>query len=255
MISGFPTFLLGREDEALGYAHWLSFYKMEDTPTAVSSELEPETSGLSRHHRVGFSTPTYGRWGPQALLPGGIGGSGVTGIFNEGGGAAGYRGNEHIVTAILSPLDSFMAASQASPRAGLRQIGMYHFNSSLLSQKYRLDRPLYWSIVCATGIMGNVTEIPAQFSMKTLLYFDGSGINNAVQNWGILIRSLHGTKQTPNAPIGDTTLSYLGYTTDNGAYYYYNTVSGMNYQQTMLQIKSYADSVKLPYKYWLLDSW
>ena len=42
---------------------------------------------------------------------------------------------------------------------------------------------------------------------------------------------------------------------DNGAYYYYNPEAGKNYQQTMIDVKAYAESVGLPYQYTLLDSW
>jgi len=34
----------------------------------------------------------------------------------------------------------------------------------------------------------------------------------------------------------DFSLRFLGYTTDNGAYYYYNTEPGMNYEETILSI-------------------
>ena len=42
---------------------------------------------------------------------------------------------------------------------------------------------------------------------------------------------------------------------DNGAFYYYNPEAGKNYQQTMIDVKAYAESVGLPYQYTLLDSW
>ena len=53
----------------------------------------------------------------------------------------------------------------------------------------------------------------------------------------------------------DITLQYLGYTTDNGAYYYYNTEDDLNYEETLIKVKKYADKVNLPYRYVLLDSW
>ena len=34
----------------------------------------------------------------------------------------------------------------------------------------------------------------------------------------------------------DDTVNYLGYWTDNGAFYYYNTVEGKNYQDTMMDV-------------------
>ena len=38
-----------------------------------------------------------------------------------------------------------------------------------------------------------------------------------------------------SARRSDVTLQYLGYSTDNGAYYYYNTAPGLNYQETMVR--------------------
>ena len=47
---------------------------------------------------------------------------------------------------------------------------------------------------------------------------------------------------------------YLGYSTDNGAYYYYQTEAGSTYEQTMIDVARYAKKVGLPYRYWLADS-
>ena len=62
-----------------------------------------------------------------------------------------------------------------------------------------------------------------------------------------------------NKPRGshdrDFTLRYLGYSTDNGAFYYYNTEKGKNYEETMIDIQKYSVQKGIPYKYFLLDSW
>lgn len=42
---------------------------------------------------------------------------------------------------------------------------------------------------------------------------------------------------------------------DNGAYYYYQTEPGKNYEDTLIDVKLYADKVGIPYRYVLLDSW
>lgn len=47
----------------------------------------------------------------------------------------------------------------------------------------------------------------------------------------------------------------LGYSTDNGAYYYYQTEPNKTYEQTLYDVKDYADAQGIPYKYVLLDSW
>ncbi len=42
---------------------------------------------------------------------------------------------------------------------------------------------------------------------------------------------------------------------DHGAYYYYKPETGKDYLGTLLDVKQYADTVGIPYKWVLLDSW
>ena len=58
--------------------------------------------------------------------------------------------------------------------------------------------------------------------------------------------------RTDKNPLEDLTINYLGYYTDNGGYYYYNTEHGMNYETTMINI---AHQISLPFHYIQLDSW
>ena len=44
-------------------------------------------------------------------------------------------------------------------------------------------------------------------------------------------------------------LRYLGYYTDAGAYYYYNTEDGMNYDETFEFIRDYVERTKFPIKF------
>jgi hypothetical protein len=52
--------------------------------------------------------------------------------------------------------------------------------------------------------------------------------------------------------LNDITINYLGYYTDNGAYYYYHTETGLNYEETMVSI---SQKISLPFRYIQLDSW
>jgi hypothetical protein len=52
--------------------------------------------------------------------------------------------------------------------------------------------------------------------------------------------------------LNDLTINYLGYYTNNGGYYYYNTSIGENYEQTMIDV---SQQIKLPFHYIELDSW
>ena len=62
-------------------------------------------------------------------------------------------------------------------------------------------------------------------------------------------------KKRSNSHLRDYTLNYLGYSIDNGAYYYYQTEPDKNYEETIIDIKNYVDKENIPVKYILLDSW
>jgi hypothetical protein len=164
----------------------------------------------------GFPSPLFGGWNSTTILPQGIGGTGVNCIFNE----------DASVSVVLSPLNNFMVWSHTSSAPGI----LNH------------------------GIMGNVTEIPAGFNLKTMMYI-GDGINSAMSEWGTLLRDAYDKPDLLSARSRDMTLQYLGLSTDNGAYYYYNTVPGLNYQDTLIEVKKYADAQQIPYAYVLIDSW
>lgn len=48
---------------------------------------------------------------------------------------------------------------------------------------------------------------------------------------------------------------YLGYWTDNGAYYYYNTLPELNYENTMIEMSNYFKYHNIPVRYINYDSW
>ena len=54
---------------------------------------------------------------------------------------------------------------------------------------------------------------------------------------------------------GTSFFSWAGYWTDNGAYYYYNTVPNATYEETLILLKEYFDTEDIPIKYVDLDSW
>ncbi|KAH3797073.1 uncharacterized protein LOC127837128 [Dreissena polymorpha] len=126
-------------------------------------------------------------------------------------------------TLVFSPFNSFMAASF------LHADGNYY-----------------------GGVMGGVSEIPAGYNQDFILYY-ASGINKAFEGWGATLRGYYGKK--PEMQRNDLTITHLGYWTDNGAYYYYNTEPDKNYQQTVLDVKKYINMTGIPYKYFQYDSW
>ena len=72
--------------------------------------------------------------------------------------------------------------------------------------------------------------------------------------WGDALLQNGGAKQRGEWAT-DISTSYLGWTTANGAYYYYNTEPGKNYEQTILDLKTYVDKERIPVRWVLYDSW
>ncbi len=131
--------------------------------------------------------------------------------------------NDNFETVLVSPLDHFMV--------------------SLIGPKERRFQ---------IGLEGDLKSIPAGFDHPVIFYF-GQGMRNSFIGWGDLLLQWHNQKR--EGPYSDVGLSYLGYWTDNGSYYYYKTEPGMNYQDTLLAVKADADRAGVPFRYFQMDSW
>jgi len=104
------------------------------------------------------------------------------------------------------------------------------------------------------GLMGTVTSVPAGHSLEIIVDFSpGAGVNEAMDAWGAKLMARYGKDRSRAA--SDVTTTHLGYSTDNGAYYYYCTEPDKNYEETMLDVYDYAQSAGIPYRHVLLDSW
>eukprot|EP00040_Diaphanoeca_grandis_P001423 m.18491 g.18491 ORF g.18491 m.18491 type:complete len:900 (-) comp12048_c0_seq1:37-2736(-) len=101
------------------------------------------------------------------------------------------------------------------------------------------------------GLSGKIENVPKGFSVETILSL-GAGPNQAVRQWGDVMTRRY-NKSNPRDK--DYTTTHLGYATDNGAYYYKNPEPGKTYQQTLFDVKNYADEQKIPYRHVQLDSW
>lgn len=211
LVSGFPCFTIEDAHEPAGYAHWVSWYY---NTTTVSS-ADPARRNLLV--APGFRTPVLEAWDSASAVPGGVGGTGVTAVFDEKGETA----------VVLSAFENPMVMNHLAPSRGL-----HHY-----------------------GLMGNVSSIPAQFKVQTILYASNQGITHAMHNWGKTLRTYYNKPDASEARKRDLTLQYLGFTTDNGAYYYYHTDNNETYEETLLHVYNYTQEVGLPYKYVLLDSW
>ena len=107
--------------------------------------------------------------------------------------------------------------------------------------------------VLQLGLLGSVTHVPPGYSLKFVSVV-GAGVTDAVLRWGAVLRGHYG-KSAEAGYARDLSLRYLGYGTQNGAYYYYHTDGGRSYEETLLGVAAYARESGIPYRYVLLDSW
>ncbi len=102
------------------------------------------------------------------------------------------------------------------------------------------------------GIQGEITELPKGYSQTFILYF-GKGINKPMEELGDILLEYHGSHR--KSQYADIVCSHLGFWTDNGAYYYYKTEKGMNYEDTLVAVRKYFEQEDIPIKYFNFDSW
>lgn len=224
-----------------GTSHRGDPYSARDS---VSSCFPVISGGHVTSDNVGFlafagdmtgSSYVYGKGmkpsNPYSGFPSGVSGTGPVGFFDSSGTA----------TAVMSSFSQFMAASS-------------QFNTN------GTDAGLHY------GVQGSVTEFPAGYSLSFILsvQLGGGSVNQAFEAWGDKLLGRYNKDRA--VTYRDYALNYLGYSTDNGAFYYYNTegqpagkrgppYEGKSYQDTLIDVKKYADAEGIPYKYVLLDSW
>ena len=99
--------------------------------------------------------------------------------------------------------------------------------------------------------MGSVESIPTE-SLETVVVW-GPNLRAAMERWGEIIR-LYSGKSTGNSH-DDYVSNFLGYWTDNGAYYYYNPLPNLNYEETIIEIQTRLQERDVPVRYINYDSW
>ena len=106
--------------------------------------------------------------------------------------------------------------------------------------------------VLSFGPRGSIASAPAGF-VSGAIVLAGGGIGLTMRSWGEALMRKGGKDK--DAWKADYSLRFLGYTTDNGAYYYYKTEDGKNYEETILDLKAYTVREKVPIRWILYDSW
>eukprot|EP01117_Protostelium_nocturnum_P005067 TRINITY_DN1833_c0_g1_i1.p1 TRINITY_DN1833_c0_g1~~TRINITY_DN1833_c0_g1_i1.p1 ORF type:complete len:782 (+),score=207.18 TRINITY_DN1833_c0_g1_i1:2854-5199(+) len=203
----------------------------QDFPDKVSgtqSHSEPTLSTFPSFSLSGGSMPKLGYTYFHNLWDMGSYGVGINQNFKGGikGGSPLFLFDKELNALVLSPFQNFKVGVQAVASGELR-----------------------------CGIEALVKEVsPAKFKHTTILYA-GQGINDTVYGWGSTLLKRTGKPQFPHSQKDDMTTKYLGYWTDNGAYYYYKTEDGKNYEQTVKDVVDWFKRDKIPVKTFQLDSW
>lgn len=95
------------------------------------------------------------------------------------------------------------------------------------------------------GLVGSVHSVPPGFRHSVLL-LAGQGLARTWRRWGAALSAKHGTTRRE-----DFTSTYLGYQTDNGAYYYYEP----GVADALRGVHEDGLRRGIPYRFAHLDSW
>ena len=106
--------------------------------------------------------------------------------------------------------------------------------------------------VLETGVLGSMYTVPAGFKSESILTFSGDGLTAAMLQWGDALLLRYGRDRATAFEQTQTTTAYIGYSTDNGAYYYVrpdNTIHSPHSTANHLQLCSlvHALAVSLPF--------
>ncbi|MGV9199352.1 MAG: hypothetical protein ACOC4M_11090 [Promethearchaeia archaeon] len=102
------------------------------------------------------------------------------------------------------------------------------------------------------GIHSSINIIPKGFQHESIMVF-GEKIRKNFVHWANILREYNELPKKPLNP--DLPTTYLGYYTDNGSYYYYNTEKGMKAGESLIKVKEYAEENGIPYNHYQIDSW
>ena len=133
--------------------------------------------------------------------------------------------DDHANTAVISPANNFLIARMQG----------------------RLDGGSL-----ASALNKDLRNLPAKFTHETLITL-GPGIHDTLLAWG---KALSSHLRAPRPPIDhDPVQRYLGYWTDNGAFYYYNYDLQKGYAGTLEALADHYREKRIPIRYMQLDSW
>ncbi|MFA6448555.1 MAG: hypothetical protein WCX65_03720 [bacterium] len=105
----------------------------------------------------------------------------------------------------------------------------------------------------AVGLDGELQNLEPGRVTESIVVFSDKGVVDSMNSLGAAMLAESGKK--PLEKNETFFLKYLGYWTDNGAYYYYRTAPGKNYSETLLALGDYLKKENIPARHIQLDSW
>ncbi len=105
----------------------------------------------------------------------------------------------------------------------------------------------------AVGLNGELQKLEPGRVTESIVVFSDKGVVDSMNSLGAALLAESGKKAIDKN--GTFFLKYLGYWTDNGAFYYYRTEPGRNYATTLLDLGAYIKKEGIPVRHLQLDSW
>jgi hypothetical protein len=164
--------------------------------------------------------------------------TGVTGTWEATGGVTSIGGGHG------GPIVLFNASNAALAMSPLSSLMTSHFSFANITKES-----------LGSGLGGMVNDVPAGWTMETVLVSSNS-ITRAMLALGDRLLARGGKTRT--APDADVAISTLGAWTDNGAYYYYNSINNSQpgaMQATVVEVIAYWAKLGLPLRHLMYDSW
>ena len=225
---------------------------------------------------VGDATLGYVSWEGRAFLEGSKGGT-WDGSGGPPGPGMGDGGGPFLVfdemmsdSLVFAPASNFMTVSAGMSKApgasSIVDANAQGANVVAHDETRRFAHPGAGMLSEATpapasdgsfcfGLDAPVESVPAGYSLETIVHL-GTGVNAAMKEWGTTMLDKYKTVRP-----ADFASEWLGFSTDNGAYYYYGwhptatTPDYSNYEDALTGVHGYAAKEDIPYKHVLLDSW
>lgn len=182
---------------------------------------------------VGGTALGYVSWEGRAFLEGSHGGTWDGSANGSPGPSTGDNGGTFVVfteelhdSLVFSPASNFMTISPGMSKAPGKAVPAKYESSKSIDYDPNFQHPGAGALSEASpapssdgsfcfGLDAPVESVPSGYSLETIVHL-GIGVNAAMKSWGTTMLKKYNTVR----PV-DYASEWLGFSTDNGAYYYY----------------------------------